>query len=264
MLTAVKNQIKVNLFSVKYNLMREMTNHVTFLMNVSFMVLNNATFIIQWILLFHLRKDIGGYSLEDIMLLWGLSASTYGLSHIFFQQAYSLPWLIMNGKLDSYLVQPKNVLLGIITSATNSSAVGDLIYGYLVLVLFKFSLRNLLLFTLFSILGALIMTAFAVIAGSISFYLVRGDILAENMNNILIHFCTYPDTIFKESVRLILYVVVPTGFVVYLPMKIMIHYQPLYLFAVLGFAAVIISLAFLLFYRGLRRYTSSNLMMARI
>ncbi len=264
MLTAVKNQIKVNLLSVKYNLMREMTNHVTFLMNVSFMVLNNATFIIQWILLFHLRKDIGGYSLEDIMLLWGLSASTYGLSHIFFQQAYSLPWLIMNGKLDSYLVQPKNVLLGIITSATNSSAVGDLIYGYLVLVLFKFSLRNLLLFTLFSILGALIMTAFAVIAGSISFYLVRGDILAENLNNILVHFCTYPDTIFKESVRLILYVVVPTGFVVYLPMKIMIHYQPLYLFAVLGFAAVIISLAFLLFYRGLRRYTSSNLMMARI
>ena len=264
MLTAVKNQIKVNLLSVKYNLMREMTNHVTFLINVSFMVLNNATFIIQWILLFHLRKDIGGYSLEDIMLLWGLSASTYGLSHIFFQQAYSLPWLIMNGKLDSYLVQPKNVLLGIITSATNSSAVGDLIYGYLVLVLFKFSLRNLLLFTLFSILGALIMTAFAVIAGSISFYLVRGDILAENMNNILVHFCTYPDTIFKESVRLILYVVVPTGFVVYLPMKIMIHYQPLYLFAVLGFAAVIISLAFLLFYRGLRRYTSSNLMMARI
>ncbi len=264
MLTAVKNQIKVNLLSVKYNLMREMTNHVTFLMNVSFMVLNNATFIIQWILLFHLRKDIGGYSLEDIMLLWGLSASTYGLSHIFFQQAYSLPWLIMNGKLDSYLVQPKNVLLGIITSATNSSAVGDLIYGYLVLVLFKFSLRNLLLFTLFSILGALIMTAFAVIAGSISFYLVRGDILAENLNNILVHFCTYPDTIFKESVRLILYVVVPTGFVAYLPMKIMIHYQPLYLFAVLGFAAVIISLAFLLFYRGLRRYISSNLMMARI
>jgi ABC-2 type transport system permease protein len=264
MLTAANNQLKVTLLSVKYNLMREMTNQVTFLMSVGFMVLNNATFIIQWLLLFNLKKDIGGYGLNDVMLLWAFAASTYGLSHIFFQQAYALPWLIMNGKLDSYLVQPKNVLLGIISSGTNSSSVGDLIYGYLVLILFKFSIRNLILFTLFSILGACIMTAFMVITGSLSFWITRADMISDSLMNIMILTSTYPDTIFKEAVRLLLYLVVPTGFIIYLPMKIIIHYNPLYLFALLGFTIFIVALAFFIFYRGLRRYASSNLMMARI
>lgn len=264
MLTAAKNQIKVILLSVKYNIMREMTNRVTFLTNVIFMVLNNATFIIQWLLLFHLKKNIGGFNLNDIMVLWGFAASTYGLSHIFFQQAYGLPSLIMNGKLDSFLVQPKNVLLSVISSGTNSSAIGDVIYGYLVFIIFKFSPANLLMFTVLSIFGSLTMTAFAIIAGSISFWIVRGDMIAENLVNIMINFSTYPDTIFKEGVRLLLYTVVPVGFVIYLPMKIVLHFNLLLLLAVIGFSGFIILLAFFIFYRGLKRYTSSSLMIARI
>ena len=47
MLTAVKNQMRVCLLSVKYNIMREMVNKVTFLTNICFMLLNNATFLVQ-------------------------------------------------------------------------------------------------------------------------------------------------------------------------------------------------------------------------
>ncbi len=264
MLTAANHQWRVILLSLKYNLMREMTNRITFMTNVCFMILNNATFIIQWMLLFHLKKSIGGYQLDEIMLLWGLSASTYGLSHIMFQQAYSLPTIIMNGKLDSYLVQPKNVLLSVITSATNSSAIGDLIYGYLVLIIFNFSITNLLLYTLFSILGALIMTAFIVISGSISFWITRGDMILDSLFNIMTLFSTYPDTIFKEIVRLLFYTLVPIGFMVYLPMKIILHFNLLFVLAVICFTLFIVPLAFFIFNRGLRRYTSSNLMMSRI
>jgi ABC-type uncharacterized transport system, permease component len=264
MLTAAKNQTKIILLSVKYNIMREMTNRTTFFTNIGFMILNNACFIIQWLLLFHLNKNIGGYSLNNIMVLWGFAASTYGLSHIFFQRAYELSGLILNGKLDSYLVQPKNVLLGVISSGTNTSSIGDLINGYLILVIFNFSIRNLILFTLLSILGALTMTAFAVITHSISFWIVRGDMVAQNFMDILLMFSTYPDTIFKESVRIILYLIVPAGFIVYLPTKIILHFNMLYLLAVAGFTVFAVVTAFYLFYRGLRRYTSSNLMSSRI
>ena len=60
MLTAVKNQLRVCALSVKYNMMREMLNKVTFLTNILFMVLNNATFLVQWMILFRLKEDIGG------------------------------------------------------------------------------------------------------------------------------------------------------------------------------------------------------------
>lgn len=260
---AVKNQCRVILLSVKYNIMREMTNRVSFLMNVGFMILNNATFIIQWLLLFTLKKDIGGYDLKDVMVLWGLAATTYGLAHIFFQRAFFLPYLIINGKLDSFLVQPKNVLLSIISSGTNTSAIGDMIYGYLVLCIFNFSPSNLVLFTYFSILGALILAAFAVITGSICFWVVRGDMFAENLNNIMINFSTYPDGIFKGVVRLLLYTVVPVGFAIYLPLSIILRFDLMLLLLVTGFTILLILLAFFVFYRGLRRYTSSSLMSAR-
>ena len=45
MLTAVKNQLRVCALSVKYNIMREMLNKVTFVTNVLFIILNNETFI---------------------------------------------------------------------------------------------------------------------------------------------------------------------------------------------------------------------------
>lgn len=47
MLMEVKNQIKVMVLSVKYNIMKQMTNKVTFITNIVFMILNNASFIVQ-------------------------------------------------------------------------------------------------------------------------------------------------------------------------------------------------------------------------
>ena len=52
MLTEVKNQLKVLGKSIKYALQREMLNKVTFISNVLFMILNNASFIVQWIILY--------------------------------------------------------------------------------------------------------------------------------------------------------------------------------------------------------------------
>ena len=75
-----------------------------------------------------------------------------------------MPELIINGKLDSFLVQPKNVFLSVITSDTRVSAIGDLIYGYICLCLYGITIKNFLLFTFFSITGAIILTAFASIA----------------------------------------------------------------------------------------------------
>ncbi len=264
MLTAVKNQGKVLLLSVKYNIMREMTNHVTFLMNVLFMILNNASFIIQWFILFQIKEDIGGYGFREVLILWGLAASTFGLSHIFFHRVYELPELIMHGKLDAFLVQPKNVLLGVISSGTSPSAIGDLIYGYLVLCILNFSLTGLLLFTLMTILGTILLTAFAVIVGSLSFWIVRGDMLANNLNSAVVHISTYPEGIFKNGVRLILYTLIPVGLINYLPLKVILHFHPLQALIVLASTALLVLLAFLIFYRGLKRYSSSSLMIARI
>lgn len=264
MLTAVKNQLRVCVLSVKYNIMREMINKVTFLTNILFMMLNNASFIIQWVILFRIKEDIGGYTINEVMLLWGLAASSFGLARILFARVFSLPELIINGKLDTYLVQPKNVLLSVMTSATNTSAIGDLLYGIVIICIFSFSIGRFLLFLFFTVTGAVIGTAFALLMGSLSFWLVRAELFGNNMVNILINFSTYPDGIFKGAVRFLLYLIIPVGMSVYLPVHIMMDFDLVNLLAVLGYTALISAVSAFVFYRGLRRYSSSNLMEARM
>ena len=43
----IKSQIKVTLVSIKYALMREMLNKTSFIMNILFMIINNASFLIH-------------------------------------------------------------------------------------------------------------------------------------------------------------------------------------------------------------------------
>ena len=84
MLMEVKNQLKVTLLSMKYGLIKEMLNKATFIMNIVFMILNNAAFIVQWVIIYSLKSNVGGYSFRQILMVWGLAAGSYGFSHFFF------------------------------------------------------------------------------------------------------------------------------------------------------------------------------------
>lgn len=260
----VKQQIRVVILSIKFNIMREMTNRFTFILNVLFMMLNNATFIIQWVILFHLKSDIGGYGMKDVMILWAMTASVYGFSHILFNGAFSLPDLIINGKLDAYIVQPKSILISVITSKTSISAIGDLIYGYLVFCILEFDLRKILLFTLYVITGGLLLTTYSIIFGSISFWIVKGDVILDTFLGMMINFSTYPDGIFKGIVKLILYSIVPVGIIYYIPVKSILHFEFTYFLIHIILTIISIFLAFIIFNRGLKKYSSGNLMSARI
>ena len=263
-LTTFKNQLRVCLLSVKYNIMREMVNKVTFVTNIIFMMLNNATILVQWVILFHLREEVGGYTMKEIMLLWGMTAASYGLSHVMFARVFSLPELIISGKLDAYLVQPKNVLLGVMTSATNVSAIGDFLYGLVVIGIFCSGVSGLYLFPLFVLTGTVIFVAYALLLGSLSFWFVRMDMLSGQMMMGMTSFATYPDGIFKGVSRFLLYFIIPVGMAVYHPVHMMISFDIRLLLTVLAYAFLLGTAAVTAFYRGLRRYSSSSLMEARL
>lgn len=264
MLTEVKKELKSAFLAVKYNIMREMLNPVTFITNVTFMILNNASFIVQWIILYSIKDSIGGYSFSQVLLLWALSATTYGISHLLFNNAYKMSDLITNGKLDSYIVQPKNILLNVITSSTSISALGDLIYGVIVVAIVGLSFSKWLLFILFSILGSIILTNIAIISGTTSFYITKGDMIQQNMTSMSTHFSTYPEGIFNTTVKTLFYTLLPIGYIVFLPIEIISEFNIIYTLIVIFITMLTTIIAFLFFNKGLKRYSSSNLMSARI
>ena len=256
MLQAVKNQFNVTVKTIKYGLMREMINKTSFIMNVSFMILNNASFIIQWIVIYSLKDNVGGYSFNQVLLLWAIAASTYGFSHFIFKKSYSLSDIITNGKLDSFLVQPKNVLISAITSDIEVSALGDILYGYIVLAISGLTLTRFLLFTLFSITGAIVITDIAVLLGSLSFWFGKSDMIADTGNSLMTNFATYPDGIFKGLARILLLTIFPVWIITTFNLKLTL---------IVIISTIIITLfTFIIFYKGLRRYSSTNLMISKI
>lgn len=264
MLTEVKNQFKISFLAIKYGLMREMLNKATFISNIVFMILNNASFIIQWVVLFAIKDNIGGYSFKEVLLLWGMASGTYGVSRFFFKNAFNLFRDIINGKLDAYLVQPKNVLLSAITSQVEASAIGDLIYAYIVLFIYGFTIPRFILFTIFIISGGLILVAISVILSSLSFWFGSSEAVTDTGNSLMINFATYPDGIFKGIVKGLLFTLIPIGFTNYIPINLIIEFKFWLFILVLIVTISLIALAFIIFYKGLKRYSSSNLMVAKI
>lgn len=264
MLTEVRNQFKVVFLSIKYSVMRELLNTFTFFSNVIFMMLNNASMIIQWIVLFSLRENMGGYTFKEVLLLWGMASATFGFSRFFFYKAFSLSSIINSGKLDSYIVQPKNILISIITSDISVSALGDLLYGYIMLIFYGLSVKSFILFTYFVITGGIIIAAISIILNSLSFWFGNTDVIADTGNHLMTNFATYPDGIFKGIAKALLFTLIPVGISNYIPVHVIVNFD-LNLFLINTCVCIfLIYFAFIIFYRGLRRYSSSNLMSSRI
>lgn len=264
MLTAVKNQLNVTLQSIKYALQREMLNKFTFFSNIVFMILNNACFIIQWVILYSIKDNVGGYSFKQVILLWGLAAGGYGVSHFFFKEAFAMSETINSGKLDAYLIQPKNVLLSLITSSVEVSALGDMLYGIIMVVVYGFSIKTLLLFILFSITSGLIITSVAIMSGSLAFWFGKVDILSDTINSLMTNFATYPEGIFKGVIKILFYTIIPLGFSNYLPIQIISDFNIYYFLVVILITIICMVLSYIIFNQGLKRYSSSNLMNVRM
>lgn len=262
---SVGKHLKLMLIYFKYNLLREMENRVSFFSQILFMILNNSFFLVQWMIFFSLKDNIGGYMFNDILTLWAFASSVYGLSHMFFENVYYMSDLITTGKLDVYITQPQNILFNIAISKTNPSAIGDLIYGYiLAIIATKFNIYYMLIFTLLTIMGALILTAFSIISGSLTFWIKKGDSVCYSLNYIVIAASTYPEGIFGGFIKVILFTIIPVGFMFYIPVQIMSTFNLALFLSVFLVTVIFVSLAFILFYKGLRRYSSSCLMASRI
>ena len=264
MLMEVKNQLRVTKQSIQYALQREMLNKVTFISNILFMILNNSCFIVQWIILYSLKDEVGGYTFKQVLLLWGMAAMVYGISRFFFRESFELSEIINSGKLDNYLVQPKNVLIQSITSNVEVSAIGDMLYGLIMITLYGLTIKNLLLFLFCGICGALVIVSIAVIFSSLAFWFGRTEMIANTVNSLMTNFATYPEGIFKGIIKILFYTILPLGLTTYIPVQLISNFDPMYILYIVIGTIVFIMLAFVIFYKGLKRYSSTNLMNARI
>lgn len=249
----------------KLNMQKEYQYKTSFYTQILMMMLNNAFFILQWIIVFEVTDSIGGYGFKEVMLLWGLAAGSYGVAHVFFQGAFTLGDKIYEGKLDVYLTQPKNILLNISCSESSAHALGDILYTFVAFALAGASWWWYLASIPVIILGGIMYVAVVTCFQTLSFYIKRGSSVADMISTSYTLFANYPPVIFNTFTKAILYTIIPCGFATFAPAEhIFLGFNIWWILGIVGFTIITTILAFVLFKIGLKKYNSGNLMGGRV
>jgi ABC-2 type transport system permease protein len=243
------------------NTQAAMEYRAAFIVQVLAMTANDCLWLFFWWTYFRQFPLTNGWQVTDIVILWAVTACGFGLSAAVFGNARQLANLVMTGGLDAYLSMPRYALLHVCIAATDPTAWGDMLFAvgaYLLLV--RPDVIHIALFILLVVMVSLIFTAFIVILCSLAFFLGNTEGMAQQMFNALISFSTYPMDIFHGVVRLLLFTVVPAGFISFIPLQLLHHFVWPLFGAMFGATMLIVSIAVGMFTLGLRRYESGNLL----
>jgi ABC-2 type transport system permease protein len=88
--------------------------------------------------------------------------------------------------------------------------------------------------------------------------------ISDTANSLMVNFATYPSSIFKGLAKIILYTIVPVGVSTYLTVDVIRSFNIYSFFIIIVTTITLVTLAYVVFNKGLKRYSSSNLMISRI
>jgi ABC-2 type transport system permease protein len=230
-----------------------------FAVQVVFMVLNNVTFFVFWWALMGHVTTLRGWRLGDIQLLFGIVASAFGLAVTVAGGVRHVGRFIEDGDLDTLLTQPKPVLVHALGLRSQPSGFGDLISGLIFIAWSgQVTWQMAAIAAVVIVASALILVACGVVFFSLAFWLGRVETVATQLWELLVTFSLYPEPLFGGALRLVLFTVLPAGFVGYLPVRILRAPSFMSVTILLIVAVAYVRLAVRIFDRGLRRYASGS------
>ncbi|MDD2377105.1 MAG: ABC-2 family transporter protein [Clostridia bacterium] len=264
MLTVVKNiinNLKFFVTAIKCSMKSAMEYKISFLVQSIFMFINNGFWLVFWLVIFKVNGDnINGVTFDTILYLWSLPVISFGIAYFFFGGSDNINKYIISGQMDSYMLQPKHPLLNILTSKCNFSAFGDLMYGIVLgLIVVKFNLVYFLLILILGTFGAIFYVSTAIILRSISVWLGDTELIAKKYSDsLLTTFSIYPEQLFSGILKVLLYTVIPVGYMAYMPINVVMSFDVKSFLCIIGVGVMYIILALLLFNKAMRSYESGN------
>lgn len=244
---------------VSMNLKSSFALRGAFWLQAGFMVANNVLYFAFWWIFFDRFEEIRGWRIADMAALFGVVTSGFGITVVFAGGIRDLARHIVDGELDTFLTQPKSPLVHAVASKTIASGWGDMCSGILFLSYSGLlEWRTLPLALVAVAISSAVFAASGVILHSLAFWLGRVDALVRQLWEFLITFSIYPQPIFAGALKVVLFTLIPAGFIGYLPVELLRNFEWRGLAAALAGAAFYAALALLVFRAGLRRYESGN------
>lgn len=261
MLTAVKRYFRFFKESMKCNFKSIAEYKSSFLVQTIFMFLNNGFFLLFWSVVIGVSGDkAGDITMDEILYLWSLPVISFGVAFFFFGGIRELGRYILEGTLDVYLTQPKNVILNVMCSGMEFAAAGDLLYGIVIgLIATDFNILRFGLLFILGALGAVFYICMETIIRLLTIFIGNTDNVEHTyMNTLMINFSTYPSEIYTKVIKFLIYTVIPSAYISFVPIDFVMTLDIKCLLYFFGAMIVFVVITAGLTKFALKRYESGN------
>jgi ABC-2 type transport system permease protein len=216
----------------------------------------------------HAFGSIGGWGLTEVGFIYGIRSLGHALHGVVSGQLWSTDAVVRQGEFDRYLLRPINPLVQLLTRRFQVSAVGDIVFGVVVLSVTGAASGIdwqvwTIAYLLAAVIGsALVESAVMLAIASLSFRLLAATSILTVADSVFVTFGPYPLSVLPRTMSYLLTFVVPLAFAGFLPAAILLGrtddlFIPVWLAAgspVVG--ALLYTGAVVFFHRQIRSYSS--------
>jgi ABC-2 type transport system permease protein len=245
---------------VRFNFRAQLEYRGAFISQVASMFVNDGAWVVFWMLFFRKFPVLHGWNLTDVIALWAVLTAGFGLAYGIMGNALHIAAIVTNGEIDGWLLQPRATLPHLLMGRSVPSAWGDALFGFAIYFGFvRPDASRMIAFVLLCLAVAVVFIGFGVLSGSLTFFIGNAGALADQWRSTVISFSTYPPTLFRGAVKVLLYTVIPAGFASYLPVETLRSLSAADALLTVGGSLALLAAGTGVFYYGLRRYESGNL-----
>lgn len=231
-------------------------NRRSFWLQVTIMVVNDLVWLGFWVLFFRQIGELRGWNVDAVLVLWAVLTASGGLVLGLLANCRSIASLASSGGLDEALTLPTATLPHLLVRRVETSNVGDMVFGIaLFLVAGDPTPQRFAAFVFGVVCSSLVLVGFIVAAGSTTFFFGRSEAGELGFQALLLT-SSYPIDIFGSMTRVLLYTVLPAGFVSSAPARLVTDFNGRWAVGLAAAAVVVFAGGWVTFTLGLRRYTS--------
>lgn len=174
---------------------------------------------------------LGGLNFAGVALVYALAITCFSLADMVVGHLDMLPTLIRMGTLDALLLRPLPVLAQLITSDISLRRLGRTAVGVVIMAValaandIHWTFERVAVLAMALVTGTAIYAALFVCAAATQFWLIEGREFANSFTYGGNAVATWPSSIFAAPMRIFFTFVVPSAFVAYLPVLVLLH-QP--------------------------------------
>lgn len=255
----VGNTLRYTVDMLKANMKAAATLRGAYITRSIFNITNHSIYLSLWVLIFDAIPSIGGWRVEHILLAYGLGIFAWGFLSFAALGLRTLPRQIDDGELDTYLTQPKPVLLNVALGTTQTVGPPEMIFGGVVLTIAGIMTAvSILMLLLMTICTTIVFTSLVLAYGSLGFWLKGFHGNAEEIYFNFFIIATRPEAIFHGWMLVMIFTFMPVAFMAHVPLHVLLDNNMNALLLLLSATTLIALISYRIFKLGLSRYESGN------